>query len=139
MKPPYTSKMFLINMAHFDVSKTYKIKKKKLQTFYRLRTIFNCVLPIDTSPRDFSIMTLLQRAEHLQKLEQMQTECTCVTSKGAKLCNFLPASFLRQLFYSLEIILYLFLMGKSKMCNSYLPFLKRQLQLLHTRNLNILP
>ena len=62
----------------------------------------------------------------------MQTECTCVTSKGAKLCNFLPASFLRQLFYCLEIILYLFLMGKSKMCNSYLPFLKRQLQLLHT-------
>jgi hypothetical protein len=24
MKPPYTSKMFLINVAHFDVSKTYK-------------------------------------------------------------------------------------------------------------------
>ena len=25
MKPPYISKMFLINVAHFDVSKTYKI------------------------------------------------------------------------------------------------------------------
>ena len=25
MKPPYTTKMFLINMAHFDVSKSYKI------------------------------------------------------------------------------------------------------------------
>ena len=37
--------MFLINVAHFDVTKTYKIKKKKLQIFYRLRNIFNCVLP----------------------------------------------------------------------------------------------
>ena len=33
--------MFLKNVAHFDVSKTYKIFKK----FYRLRNIFNCVLP----------------------------------------------------------------------------------------------
>ena len=45
MKPPYTSKMFLINVAHFDVSKTYKIFIKTLQIFYRLRNIFNCVLP----------------------------------------------------------------------------------------------
>jgi hypothetical protein len=33
MKPPYTSKMFLINVAHFDVSKTYKIKKKNTSNF----------------------------------------------------------------------------------------------------------
>ena len=32
-KPSYTSKMFLINVAHFDVSKTYKILKKLFKFF----------------------------------------------------------------------------------------------------------
>ena len=37
--------MFLINVAHFDVSKTYNFFKKTLQIFDRLRNIFNFVLP----------------------------------------------------------------------------------------------
>ena len=32
---PYTSKMFLINVAHFDVSKTYENLKKHLKSFIR--------------------------------------------------------------------------------------------------------
>ena len=52
--------MFLINSAHFDVSKTYKILGKHFKFFIGLETFSIVSYPIgDTSPRDFSIMTLV--------------------------------------------------------------------------------
>ena len=51
--------MFLINVAHFDVSKTYKIFIKHYKFFISQETFSIVSCPIgDTSLQDFSIMTL---------------------------------------------------------------------------------